>query len=76
MGYCFGCPLALHFARQAGSVAAFSVAHGAVSLPDDIMELKAPGFFACAEHDMAMSASVRSRLQALIKYASVRLEGG
>ena len=69
MGYCYGMPLALHFARLPGAVSAFAVAHGAVKLPDDVMQLQAPGFFACAEKDPMLPASARSHLQALIKCA-------
>ena len=68
VGYCYGLPIAIHFARQAGAVSAFAVAHGAVKLPDDVKQLQAPGFFACAEKDPMLPASARGHLQALIRY--------
>ena len=69
VGYCYGMPIAIHFARQAGAVSAFAVAHGAIKLPDDVKQLQAPGFFACAEKDPMLPASARGHLQALITYA-------
>ena len=64
-----GLPAALHLAQQPDAVDAFAVAHGGIELPHDIDSLQKPGFVACAEKDMELSADARKQMQALMKCA-------